>query len=133
MIPRPLAIGGVLIGASLCLAIFPAAFAPYDSVAFDYNALMQAPTLAHPMGTDNFGRDVLSRVIHAYQIDMQIAFFGTVFSFVFGVLTGAYRYTTIAHGVLRDNMSILAMPGLSQRRHRQDHFPTGTSSQARSR
>ena len=89
MIPRPLAIGGVLIGASLCLAIFPAAFAPYDSVAFDYNALMQAPTLAHPMGTDNFGRDVLSRVIHAYQIDMQIAFFGTVFSFVFGVLTGA--------------------------------------------
>ncbi len=89
MIPRPLAVGGALIGFSLCLATFPAAFAPYDPVAFDYDALIQAPSWAHPMGTDNFGRDVLSRVIHAYQIDMQIAFFGTVFPFVFGVLTGA--------------------------------------------
>lgn len=89
MIPRPLWIGGALIGASLVLAIFPQTFAPYDPLAFDYTALMQAPTWAHPMGTDNFGRDVLSRVIHAYRIDMQIAFFGTVFSFVFGVFTGA--------------------------------------------
>ena len=41
------------------------------------------------MGTDNFGRDVLSRVIHAYTIDMQIAFFGTVFPFVIGTQVGA--------------------------------------------
>ena len=82
MIPRPLWIGGTLIGASLLLAIFPQAFAPYDPVAFDYNALMQAPSWTHPMGTDNFGRDVLSRVIHAYRIDMQIAFFGTVLKIV---------------------------------------------------
>lgn len=89
MIPRPLLIGGAMIGASLVLAAVPGLFAPYDPVAMDYTALMQPPSWAHPMGTDNFGRDVLSRVIHAYSIDMQIAFFGTVFSFAFGVLTGA--------------------------------------------
>ncbi len=88
-VPRPLLLGGILIGASLLLAVFPSGFAPYDPVAFDYNALMHPPSLAHPMGTDNFGRDVLSRVIHAYTIDMQIAFFGTVFSFTFGIIIGA--------------------------------------------
>ena len=88
-IPRPLLLGGILIGASVVLAVFPSVFAPYDPVAMDYNALLHPPSFAHPMGTDNFGRDVFSRVIHAYTIDMQIAFFGTVFSFVFGIIIGA--------------------------------------------
>lgn len=88
-LPRPLLIGGALLLASLALATFPAAFAPHDPTAFDYGALMQGPSLLHPMGTDNFGRDVLSRVIHAYTIDMQIAFFATVFPFVFGTVVGA--------------------------------------------
>jgi peptide/nickel transport system permease protein len=86
---RPLLLGGIVIGASLVLAVFPQLFAPYDPIAMDYTALLHAPSWAHPMGTDNFGRDVLSRVIHAYTIDMQIAFFGTVFSFVFGIIIGA--------------------------------------------
>lgn len=88
-VPRPLLFGGSLLLFSLTLALFPSAFAPYDPMAFDYSALMQAPSWAHPMGTDNFGRDVLSRVIHAYTIDMQIAFFATVFPFVFGSIIGA--------------------------------------------
>jgi len=70
-------------------AFFPAQFAPYNPNDFDYTALMQAPSFAHLMGTDNFGRDVLSRVIHAYTVDMQIAFFVTVFPFVFGTIIGA--------------------------------------------
>ncbi|MBI1417045.1 MAG: ABC transporter permease subunit [Limimaricola sp.] len=55
----------------------------------DYVALNQAPSWAHPFGTDNFGRDVLSRIIFAYRIDMQIAIFATVFAFTFGTLLGA--------------------------------------------
>lgn len=89
LIPRTLLFGGILIGLSLVLAVFPAVFAPYDPIAFDYNALLAPPSRAHLMGTDNFGRDVLSRVIHAFTIDMQIAFFGTVFPFVIGTLVGA--------------------------------------------
>lgn len=87
--PRPLMIGGALLLLSLLLAIFPSLFAPYDPNAFDYNALLQEPTAAHPMGTDNFGRDVLSRVIYAYTIDMQIAIFATVFPFLIGTVVGA--------------------------------------------
>ncbi|OYU37698.1 MAG: nickel ABC transporter permease [Pseudorhodobacter sp. PARRP1] len=88
-IPRPLIFGGVILAASLILAIFPALFAPYDPNAFDYAALLQAPSGTHLMGTDNFGRDVLSRVIHAYTIDMQIAIFATVFPFLIGTVIGA--------------------------------------------
>jgi peptide/nickel transport system permease protein len=79
----------VVVGFSLVLAFFPAVFAPYDPTLFDYTAIMQAPSIAHPFGTDNFGRDVLSRVIHAYRVDMQIAIFATVGPFIFGTIVGA--------------------------------------------
>lgn len=88
-LPRPLLLGALILGASVTLAIFPAAFAPYDPIAFDYNAIMAPPSWAHPFGTDNFGRDVLSRVIHAYTIDMQIAIFATLGPFIMGTIVGA--------------------------------------------
>ena len=43
---------------------------------------------AHPFGTDNFGRDMLSRVIWATRVDMQIAIFSTLFPLIFGTLVG---------------------------------------------
>jgi peptide/nickel transport system permease protein len=86
----PTLVGAILVvGFNLVLAFFPGVFAPYDPTTFDYNAIMQAPSAAHPFGTDNFGRDVLSRVIHAYQLDMQIAIFATVGPFIFGTIVGA--------------------------------------------
>lgn len=88
-LPRALIFGSSILLASLLLAAFPAIFAPYDPNAFDYGALLQAPSTAHLMGTDNFGRDVLSRVIHAYTIDMQIAIFATVFPILIGTIVGA--------------------------------------------
>ncbi|MFZ1481191.1 MAG: ABC transporter permease [Paracoccaceae bacterium] len=89
ILPRPLIIGGAILLASVVVGLFPALFAPFDPNAFDYGALLQAPSWAHPMGTDNFGRDVLSRVMHAYTIDMQIAVFATIVPFVFGTIIGA--------------------------------------------
>lgn len=88
-VPRPLIFGGVILLTSLFVAFFPSLFAPFDPNAFDYTAVLQAPSLTHPMGTDNFGRDVLSRVIHAYTINMQIAIFATIFPFLFGTMIGA--------------------------------------------
>jgi peptide/nickel transport system permease protein len=81
--------GLVIVGASLVLAIAPGLVAPYDPAAFDYRALMQPPGWAHPFGTDNFGRDILSRVIWAYRLDMQIALFTTLFPVAFGTAVGA--------------------------------------------
>ena len=73
----------------LLFSLFPGLFAPYDPLAFDYENLSAAPSLAHPFGTDNFGRDVLSRVIWATRIDLQIALFCTLFPLIFGTVNGA--------------------------------------------
>ncbi|WP_258596787.1 ABC transporter permease [Mesorhizobium sp. AR07] len=71
------------------LAFIPSLFAPYAPEAFDYNALLQGPSAAHFFGTDSFGRDVFSRVIHAYTIDLQIAVFATIAPFIIGTFVGA--------------------------------------------
>jgi peptide/nickel transport system permease protein len=89
IIKAPLKVGAVMLALLLALALFPGLFAPYDPLAFDYTAIMQGPSLGHPFGTDNFGRDVLARVIWATRIDMQIALFSTLFPLVFGTIVGA--------------------------------------------
>ena len=78
----------ILLG-SLALAIFPAAFAPFEPNAFNYSALKQPPSFEHWFGTDNLGRDTLSRVIWAYSVNMQMAFVATIFALVIGVTVGA--------------------------------------------
>lgn len=90
-IARPrwtLTIGAAMLGSLVLIALFPALFAPYDPLTFDYGAIMQAPSSAHLFGTDNFGRDILSRVIWATRIDVQIAIFSTVFPLLFGTIVG---------------------------------------------
>ena len=78
----------ILAGLLVC-AVLPGTIAPYNPTKFDYRALLKSPSLAHPFGTDNFGRDVLSRVIWATRVDLQIAVFSTLFPVVFGTLVGA--------------------------------------------
>jgi peptide/nickel transport system permease protein len=83
------ALGGALLLLFLVCALLPGEIAPYDPNLLDYLALLKPPSLAHPFGTDNLGRDMLSRVIWASAIDLQIAIFSTVFPLVLGTLTGA--------------------------------------------
>jgi peptide/nickel transport system permease protein len=83
------AIGVTFILLFLASALFPGGIAPYDPNALDYTALLQPPSPLHPFGTDNLGRDMLSRVIWAASIDLQIAVFSTLFPAVFGTVAGA--------------------------------------------
>jgi peptide/nickel transport system permease protein len=86
---RGLIAGSAILVALIACAMVPDWIAPYPPDAFDYHALLQPPTAAHPFGTDNFGRDILSRTIWAARIDLQIAIFGTLFPAVFGTFVGA--------------------------------------------
>ena len=85
--PAPV-LGALIVLLLLVCAIVPQWIAPYDPLKFDYRATLRAPSWAHPFGTDNFGRDILSRVIWATRIDMQIALFATLFPAVFGTIVG---------------------------------------------
>lgn len=81
--------GLVIIGMLLLMALFPQIIAPFSPSAFDYQAVLQGPSAKHLFGTDNFGRDVFSRVVWGARLDMQIALFTTLFPFLFGTLVGA--------------------------------------------
>lgn len=70
------------------LAVFAPLIAPYDPIYQDGTARLQAPGWAHPFGTDNFGRDILSRVIWGTRVDLQIAVLGVIFPFVIGTTIG---------------------------------------------
>ena len=88
---KPTMIAGmIIIGAFVIMALVPQFVAPYSPTVFDYQAVLQGPSLKHFFGTDNFGRDVFSRVIWGSQIDMQIALFTTLFPVIFGTLVGAF-------------------------------------------
>ncbi len=62
---RPVAVGGLaIIVLFVVVAILAPAVAPYDPIATSWTAIRKAPTWSHWMGTDENGRDVLSRVLY---------------------------------------------------------------------
>ncbi|PST18688.1 ABC transporter permease [Mesorhizobium plurifarium] len=86
---RPaLVIGAGILLFFLLVAIGAPVLAPYDPILQNGAARLQSPSLLHPFGTDNFGRDLLSRVIWGTRIDLQIALIGVAFPFVIGTIVG---------------------------------------------
>jgi peptide/nickel transport system permease protein len=62
--------------------------APSDPTRTDWSQIRKAPTLAHPFGTDDLGRDGLSRVIWGARISMQAGVFSILLAIAIGVPTG---------------------------------------------
>ena len=82
-------LGAAIVAFWCMLALFADVIAPYDPDAHNLRQVLQGPSLAHPLGTDNFGRDVLSRVIHGTRIDLQIGIMGVIWPFLLGTVLGS--------------------------------------------
>lgn len=70
-------------------AVFAPVIAPYDYAAQDYMALNQGPSLAHIFGTDNFGRDIFSRVVYGARVSLLVGFISLAIGAFIGSLLGA--------------------------------------------
>jgi peptide/nickel transport system permease protein len=118
---RRLALGtsvwiGIAIVATVALASLAAPLLPIaDPYATNYGALLQAPSLKHPLGTDELGRDMFARVIYGGRIDLLFAFAATYVSLAIGMAAGAFaghyrgvRETLVTR--LADTM--IAFPGI---------------------
>ncbi len=70
------------------LALAAPLIVPYDPTAQDLTATLRSPSLAHPLGTDNFGRDVLSRIVWGTRLDLAMGLLALVTPFVIGCLIG---------------------------------------------
>lgn len=71
------------------VAIFAPWVSPHSPIEQDYGAALSPPTAKHLLGTDNFGRDVLSRMIHGSRVSLLVGFGAVFFSMVVGVALGA--------------------------------------------
>jgi peptide/nickel transport system permease protein len=85
---RLVIIGGVLVGLVLAAAIFAPWIAPYSPLEFDVVEMLQPPSALHWLGTDELGRDVLSRAIYAARISMQVALLAVTVGLIGGTLIG---------------------------------------------
>jgi peptide/nickel transport system permease protein len=81
-------IGLIIIAFVLVFAIFPGLIAPYNPIGQDLNNVLLPPSYAHLFGTDNFGRDVFSRIVWGARIDLQIGVIATIVPFAVGTLIG---------------------------------------------
>src|SRR2546421_2425429 len=92
---KPLgAVGGLLIVVLALTAVLAPALAPHDPIKMKSSERLQAPSLNHPLGTDDFGRDILSRVIYGARISMLLGLgavaISTLLAAVIGILSGYY-------------------------------------------
>lgn len=74
----------------LCLTVAVLAkwIAPYDPIEQNMEIMLEGPSWSHPFGTDEFGRDILSRIIHGTQISLMTGFVGVLIAVVIGVALG---------------------------------------------
>jgi ABC-type dipeptide/oligopeptide/nickel transport system permease subunit len=82
-------IGGVLLAAFVVLALFGGAIAPQDAEAQDLLAMLEPPSAAHWFGTDNVGRDILSRLIVGTRYTLSVATASVVLAGAIGVALGS--------------------------------------------
>ena len=113
---RPAALTGtVIFCAFLFLAVFGPWVAPYDYQAQDVELRLEAPTLAHPFGTDQFGRDVFSRIIVGTRNIFLLGGFGTLVAVMIGTtigLSSGYVGGVVDEVVMRLLDVLLSFPSL---------------------
>ena len=73
----------------ILVAIFAPFLAPYDPTYQDYAAVLSGPNAAHPFGTDEYGRDILSRIIYGSRVSISIGIVAQVVASIVGVTLGA--------------------------------------------
>lgn len=110
-----LILGGAITGFMLLFILVGMIYTPYDPDAMDASAKFAGMSLKHPMGCDNFGRDILSRVMEGAGTTLLVAagtvLIGTVFGIIMGAFTG-YFGGIVDEILMRINDAIFAFPSI---------------------
>jgi peptide/nickel transport system permease protein len=109
-------IGVIIVGLFLFLAVFGELLAPHDPYAADItNSKLLGPSLSHPMGTDELGRDLLSRIMTGTRVSVQVALIVLGFAVTFGTIIGliaGYWGGWVDEVLMRLTDMFLAFPAL---------------------
>jgi peptide/nickel transport system permease protein len=114
-VPANRVIGAILCGSVLAAGLVGAVWTPFDPQALDFEARLLPPSAVHWLGTDEFGRDVLSRLLAATGVSLVVSFAATFGALLFGVALGALaaHLRGIAdRAVIMLSDALMAFPGL---------------------
>jgi peptide/nickel transport system permease protein len=80
--------GGIVISLFILMAVFAPLVAPYDPLAQNLTEKFAGPSLAHPFGQDELGRDILSRIIYGARISLTAGLAAVTLATVVGTIVG---------------------------------------------
>ncbi|HBT68374.1 MAG TPA: peptide ABC transporter permease, partial [Agrobacterium sp.] len=108
-------IGGFLIALLLITAITGLFWTPYDPMKLGFASRLASPSASHLLGTDEFGRDVLSRLMVGARASVWIGFLTVSFATICGTLIGlvsGYARGWVDGVIMAINNALLAFPGI---------------------
>lgn len=114
-IPLNLLIGGLLIGFVLLLTWISIFWTPYNPSELNFPVKLAPPSAAHWLGTDEFGRDIASRIMVGAQASVSVGFLTIVLTVLFGATIGlisGYARGWPDRILMAFNNVILAFPGI---------------------
>lgn len=107
-------IGLCLFGLIVFLAVFADLLAPFDPNKNDYRNILAPPSAAHWLGTDGFGRDILSRIVHGTRVSLRIGLVVVITTGVLGTIIGTFAgyVRWVDSIVMRVMDGLMAFPGV---------------------
>ena len=113
---QPLALGGIAIIAGLAvLALLGPHALPGDPTAIASDRALRPPSLAEPFGMDDLGRSILSRVVHAYRVSLDVALMSVALALLVGVplgLVAGYAEGAVDQLIMRPLDVLMAFPAI---------------------
>lgn len=108
-------IGLVIVSLLLLAAVFAPLISPYDPYKVDLDLQLLEPSLSHWMGTDNFGRDLATRILYGARISLLVGLVPSFISMVIGTFMGiisGYYGGKIDFAIMRLADTMIAFPSL---------------------
>ena len=81
--------GIVIVGLLVLVAVLAPLLSPYDPIKQDLEHALQSPSGSHWLGTDKYGRDVLTRLMYGARIDLRVGLLAVLIPFVVGTILGS--------------------------------------------
>jgi peptide/nickel transport system permease protein len=106
--------GFALFAVVLVMAVFAPLIAPLPPDEIQFRHRFEPPSLAFPVGTDNFGRDLLSRVVYGARLSLEIGFTVVLLTGIFGTAIGAAAgyYRKLDNPLMRVMDALMAFPAI---------------------
>jgi peptide/nickel transport system permease protein len=113
---HPLGItGGIILLLLIFAAVFGKAIAPYDPLGMDFDTRFAPPSLAHLLGTDDFGRDTLSRILYGAEISLKVGVISVTIATIIGTTLGmmaGYGNRIMDEVIMRGMDILFAFPAM---------------------